>query len=300
MRVVVFGAGGQLGSLVVQQAPAHAKVSAYASSVCDITDEQNIANVISKTGPDLIINCAAYTQVDKAETESARAYAVNEQGVANLVKASSKDTRIIHVSTDFVFDGSAQQPYKTAAATNPLGIYGASKLAGELILQEQAPQRSTIVRTAWLYAAQGQNFLQTMLRLMQTRDELKVVNDQRGTPTAAHELAKALWAFADRPEHKGIYHWTNNGEATWYEFACEIQQQAWDRELLTRLIPISPITTADYPTPAKRPAYSVLEKSATWAALGIQAHSWQQALGEVLEQMQRIARSNVKAAKEKR
>jgi dTDP-4-dehydrorhamnose reductase len=167
-------------------------------------------------------------------------------------------------------------------------VYGASKLAGERILLEQAPARSTIVRTSWLYAAQGQNFLNTMLRLMQSKDELNVVDDQRGSPTAAHELAKVLWAFAGKRELTGIYHWSNKGEASWYDFACEIQQQALAMELLTRNIPLKPITTAQYPTPARRPAYSVLDKSASSLALGIEPMAWKQALGEVLKQLQRI------------
>jgi len=288
MRVLVLGAGGQLGKLVVQHAPSHAKVSSYASAVCDITDLHSLRSVISKTGADLVINCAAYTKVDLAESAAEQAWAVNQLGIENLVKATRADTRLLHVSTDFVFDGSATQPYATTAATAPLGVYGASKLAGETILLQQAPQRSTIVRTAWLYAAAGQNFMNTMLRLLQTRTELKVVHDQRGTPTAAHGLAKALWAFADKPEVHGIYHWTDAGEASWYEFACEIQQQALARGLLQQQIRVLPIATSDYPTPARRPAYSVLDKSSTWAALGLQAQPWQAMLGEVLDQLKRI------------
>ncbi len=288
MRVLVLGAGGQLGRLVVAQAPYNTKVSSYASAVCDISDRKQLQQVIAKTGPELVINCAAYTKVDLAESERDKAFAVNAAGVRNLAEITRDDVRLLHVSTDFVFDGSATQPYAPDAATNPLGVYGASKLAGEQALLELAPQRSAIVRTAWLYAAEGQNFLNTMLRLLRTRDELRVVNDQRGTPTAAHGLARALWAFADKPALNGVYHWTDAGEATWHDFACAIQQQALQRDLLQREIPVQPITTVDYPTPARRPAYSVLDKSATWQALGLQGQPWQDMLGEVLDQLKRI------------
>lgn len=288
MRVLVLGAGGQLGRLVVAQAPYNTKVSSYASAVCDISDRKQLQQVIAKTGPELVINCAAYTKVDLAETDPDKAFAVNETGVRNLVELTRPDVRILHVSTDFVFGGKAKRPYTTTSSVGPLGVYGASKLAGERVLRELASRRSVIVRTAWLYAAEGQNFLNTMLRLLRTRDELRVVNDQRGTPTAAHGLARVLWAFAEKPELHGVFHWTDNGEASWHEFACEIQAQAVARELLPRSIPIHPITTADYPTPARRPAYSVLDKNSTWKALGLASQPWQVMLGEVLDQLKRI------------
>lgn len=288
MRVLVLGAGGQLGRLVVAQAPYNTKVSSYASAVCDISDRKQLQQVIAKTAPELVINCAAYTKVDLAESERDKAFAVNEDGVRNLVEVTRPDVRLLHVSTDFVFDGKGSAPYAPDAATNPIGVYGASKLAGEKVLQQLAPQRSAIIRTAWLYAAEGQNFLNTMLRLMRTRDELRVVSDQRGTPTAAHGLAQALWACADKPELTGLYHWTDAGEASWYDFACAILAQALERGLLERDIPIHAIATHEYPTPARRPAYSVLDKSSTWRALGLQGRPWQEMLGEVLDQLKRI------------
>lgn len=287
MRVLVLGAGGQLGKRVVAQAPNNTKVSSYASAVCDISDRKQLQQVLAKTAPELIINCAAYTKVDLAESEPDKAFAVNAEGVRNLVELTRPDVRILHVSTDFVFDGTAATPYVPKAGTSPLGVYGASKLAGEQVLLELAAQRSVIVRTAWLYAAEGQNFLNTMLRLMRTREELRVVSDQRGTPTAAHGLAQALWAFADKPALAGLFHWTDAGEATWHEFACEIQTQALQRGLLQRAIPIKPIATQEYPTPARRPAYSVLDKTSTWQALDLPGKPWQHMLGEVLDQLTR-------------
>lgn len=282
MHVVLLGALGQLGRLVERSTPRGVKLSAFSSAVCDVTNGASLRRVLDKAKPDLVINCSAYTAVDKAESEKERAFAVNEEGVRNLVASTAPLTRLLHVSTDFVFDGRANGPYSTDAPVNPLGVYGASKLAGEKVLLEEAPERSCIVRTAWLYAADGQNFLNTMLRLMQERPELRVVNDQRGTPTSAHGLADVLWRFAMRPELKGIYHWTDQGEATWYEFACAIQESALRHGLLKRSIPIHPITTADYPTPATRPAYSVLDKSKTYEALGMCGQHWEGALDAVM------------------
>lgn len=283
MKTLILGANGQLGQLVTALAPPHAKVSAYASTVCDISDARSVANAIHKTGPDLIINCAAYTQVDKAESERDKAFAVNAQGVANLVQATGPDTRILHISTDFVFDGKATTPYKPDSPTDPPGIYGASKLAGEKILLAQAPNRSLILRTAWLYAAAGRNFLNTMLSLLSSRDELRVVNDQVGTPTSARSLAGAIWDFAQQPEARGIYHWTDGGQASWHEFACAIQKQALALGLLSREIPVHPIPTSEYPTPARRPAYSVLDCTTSLTLLQVQSQPWQEALNMELQ-----------------
>jgi len=282
MHVVILGANGQLGRLLVQTAPGHVKVSAFSSSVCDISNPASVARVMDKVRPDLVINAAAYTQVDKAESEAERAWAVNHQGVCHIIESTSPTTRLLHVSTDFVFDGTAREPYPTTAPTAPLGVYGASKLAGEEALLALAPTRSCIVRTAWLYAAQGKNFCNTMLQLMATRDALNVVHDQVGTPTSALGLAEVLWRFADQPGLNGIYHWTDQGQASWYEFACEIQRQGFASGLLTHTIPIAPITTSQYPTPARRPAYSVLDKHTTHAALQFTGVSWQAALAREL------------------
>jgi len=282
MHVVILGANGQLGRLLVKTAPGHVKVSAFSSSVCDISNPASVARVMDKVRPDLVINAAAYTQVDRAETETEQAWAVNHQGVLHLIGATSPTTRLLHVSTDFVFDGTAREPYLPTAPTAPLGVYGASKLAGEQALLSLAPERSCIVRTAWLYAAEGKNFCNTMLHLMATREALNVVHDQTGTPTSALGLAEVLWRFADQPSLRGIYHWTDQGQASWYEFACEIQRQGLEAGLLKQAIAVSPITTDQYPTPAKRPAYSVLDKRTTCEALDIAGVSWQAALAREL------------------
>ncbi len=284
MKILLTGAHGQLGQALQQLVTADVQLVALSSQQLDLVDAGQVQAAIAQHQPAVIINAAAYTQVDKAESESARAWAVNQQGVANLVNATTAATRLLHISTDFVFDGLAHTPYTTTAATHPLGVYGNSKLGGEQVLLSQAPERSCIIRTAWLYSAGSKNFLHTMLQLMQTRDSLRVVADQRGTPTSAAGLAAALWRAVQLPAVTGLLHWTDDGETTWHGFACEIQRLGLQYGLLHRQVPIHPIATHDYPTPAQRPAYSVLDKESTFAALGLRALPWQRALAEVIQQ----------------
>ncbi|MEI7950829.1 MAG: dTDP-4-dehydrorhamnose reductase [Gammaproteobacteria bacterium] len=284
MKILLTGAHGQLGQALQQLVPADVQLVALSSQQLDLVDAGQVQAAIAQHQPAVIINAAAYTQVDKAESESARAWAVNQQGVANLVNATTAATRLLHISTDFVFDGLAHTPYATTAATHPLGVYGNSKRGGEQVLLSQAPDRSCIIRTAWLYSAGSKNFLHTMLQLMQTRDSLRVVADQRGTPTSAAGLAAALWRAVQLPAVTGLLHWTDDGETTWHGFACEIQRLGLQYGLLHRQVPIHPIATRDYPTPAQRPAYSVLDKESTFAALGLRALPWQRALAQVIQQ----------------
>jgi dTDP-4-dehydrorhamnose reductase len=283
MKILILGAGGQLGALLVAGAPAHVLVFAASSSDINICNAEQLSQKIAALAPDVIINAAAYTQVDKAEAEPAMAWAVNHQGVRNIIEASSAATRIIHISTDFVFDGTASTPYLPDAKVNPLSVYGLSKQAGEQELLDKAAGRSCIIRTAWLYAATGKNFVNTMLALLASREQLNVVNDQKGTPTSAHTLAEVIWRFVECPTLHGIFHWTDIGETTWYSFASEIQRLGLEYGLLHKLIPIMPIPTSAYPTPARRPAYSVLDKQKTWSALGIKGSPWQHELGKVLK-----------------
>jgi dTDP-4-dehydrorhamnose reductase len=282
MKVVVLGAGGQLGRALTATAPASHVLTALSSAQLDITDAAAVARMCAELQPEVVLNAAAYTQVDRAESELERAFEVNRDGVANLVAGSTTSTRLIHVSTDFVFDGNATRPWLPTAPVNPLSVYGQSKSAGEAVLLTQAPLRSCIVRTAWLYAAEGRNFLNTMLGLMASRDSLSVVDDQRGTPTSVLSLAAALWRLVDLPMVRGVLHWTDAGEASWYEFASEIQAQALRLGLLASRIPLHPIPTSAYPTPAARPAYSVLDKTDTWQVLGMRALPWQEELERVL------------------
>jgi len=281
MKVMITGANGQLGHALQSTAPAHADLVALTRAELDIADEDAVLALVAELTPDLIINAAAYTAVDRAETDVDMAYRVNEAGPGALAAAAAAHgARFIHVSTDFVFNGEAGRPYAPDQATAPLGVYGASKRAGEEAVQRHASS-ALIVRTAWVYGSTGNNFVRTMLRLMGERDEVRVVADQIGTPTFADGLAGALWAL-DAAGGTGIHHWTDSGAASWYDFAVAIQEEAVALGLLTRTVPIIPIATSDYPTPAKRPSYSVLDKRSAVALIGAPPPHWRVNLRHML------------------
>lgn len=284
--VLLTGATGQLGYELKRSCPAHIRLIATSNDQLDITRLHQVQAAITEYKPDCIINCAAYTAVDKAESDQAAAYAVNASAVHQLAEAalvlSKKPPLIIHISTDFVFDGQASTPYSVDADTAPLSIYGASKLAGEQALKDYP--RALIVRTSWLYSAHGANFVKTMLRLMNDKDSLNVIYDQIGSPTWAYALAESLWAL-QAANTTGILHCSDNGVASWYDFALAIQDDALTLGLLTREIPIKPIRTSQYPTPAKRPAYSVMDKSLTEEALGKTLPYWRDSLRMMLNEL---------------
>lgn len=286
MKVLITGADGQLGYELQRTAPAHVRCLALNRSKLDITDADAIERIMVTERPQLIINAAAYTAVDKAEHESACATRVNAEAPGLLARAAAAhERRIIHLSTDFVFDGTGCQPYRPLDRTAPLGVYGASKREGERCVQDEAGARALVLRTSWVYSAHGSNFVKTMLRLMAERDVLRVVADQVGTPTWAHGLATTIWQFSARPELHGVFHWSDAGTASWYDFAVAIQEEAQRAGLLREAIPIRPIASADYPTAAQRPAYAVLEKSETWAALAVQPTHWRVALRRMLAEL---------------
>jgi dTDP-4-dehydrorhamnose reductase len=280
MKALIVGSKGQLGRALVASAPAGMEVLAYASDTLNITDEAAVNAAVQVARPDFILNAAAYTAVDKAESDEARALAVNGTGVGVLAKAAnSVGAKLAHVSTDFVFDGLSGVPYCPDAPTSPLGAYGRTKLAGELLAGD-----ALVVRTAWVYAPRGNNFVRTMLRLMAERPEVKVVADQIGTPTYAPGLATALWTLATISV-RGIHHYTDAGAASWYDFAVAIQEEALAIGLLPKAVPVIPISTADFPTPARRPHYSVLDKTSTFAALGGPAPHWRANLRIMLSEI---------------
>jgi dTDP-4-dehydrorhamnose reductase len=235
-----------------------------------------------------IINCAAYTAVDKAEDDVETCRRLNTLGAANIAACAQKiGAQIIHISTDYVFDGTGSRPYTEDDATAPTGVYGLTKRDGELAVIENNP-RSYIIRTAWLYGKYGNNFVQTMPRLMNERDEVKVVNDQRGSPTWAFDLASAVLAViaaADSGKNIpfGIYHFTNEGNITWFDFAKEICRQGRELGRISKDCAVKPCTSAEYPAKVKRPAYSVLDKSKIKAALGIDIPAWDKSLKEFFE-----------------
>ena len=263
-KVLVTGAKGQVGSEIVKTVPAGFTVIGLGSNELDITNQQQVTAVIAQYKPDLIINAAAYTAVDKAESDSDNAYAVNQQAVAWLAQAAKQaDIPFFHISTDYVFDGESTTPYKETDPVNPQSVYGMSKLAGEQVLAA-THNKHIILRTSWVFGAEGNNFVKTMLRLGKERDELSVVADQHGCPTSARSIAEVLWQLAEKYMSEralpwGIYHFSNSPACTWHEFAVEIFQQAKERGLLENIPSVKSITSEDYPTPAKRPAWSVLD-----------------------------------------
>lgn len=282
MKVLVTGAGGQLGRALIARTPKAVDVIAATSGKLDISDRTAVLAFVERERPELILNAAAYTAVDQAESDGERAKAVNDIGVANLVVAAETvGARVAHVSTDFVFDGLASRAYPVDAPTAPLGAYGATKLAGEKRLRPT----DLCVRTAWVYAAEGKNFVRTMLRLMAEREELGVVADQIGSPTSADDLADALWRLALGGQ-SGVFHFTDSGVASWYDFAVAIRDEGVALGLLAgTAAQVKPIATADYPTPAKRPGFSVLDTRKTAAGLGAPPPHWRHSLIKVLEQI---------------
>ncbi len=282
VTILLLGAGGQLGRLVAEQALPEVRLLSLPRDMLDVADSFAVKLALEETRPDIIINCAAYTAVDRAEAEVELAFAVNVRGPENLAEAMAHKTRLIHISTDFVFTAMADRPYQPEDPVDPQSAYGKSKREGERILLEKRPDTSTIIRTSWLYSADGRNFVNTMLRLMNERDELSIVSDQFGSPTSAEGLAGIIWKFVARNVPQGLYHWSDEGVISWYDFACGIQRIALDIGLLEKEIRLIPIRTEDYPVPARRPAYSALDSSTTQALLDVKARPWKDQLHDVL------------------
>jgi dTDP-4-dehydrorhamnose reductase len=289
MKVLITGAGGQVGWELQQTVSTDIEITALHRVELDIADQAAVMSVIKELQPNLVINAAAYTAVDKAEEEVDRAYKVNVDGAANIARAVEDcSARLIHISTDFVFDGTGTKPYLPGDEPKPSGVYGASKLQGERAVMAETSGRAVILRTAWVYSVHGSNFVKTMLRLMAEREELGVVDDQVGTPTWAKELAKTIWLIAGKTDMQGTYHWTDDGKASWYDFALAIQEEAYGLGLLQKTIPIKPIKTEEYPTPARRPAYSVLDKTSTLEALDCKAPHWRESLIKMLIELKEL------------
>jgi dTDP-4-dehydrorhamnose reductase len=273
MKALIFGAAGQLGRALAKTAPPGARLVALDHAQCDVTDPDAVARAIAAAAPDLVLNAAAYNAVDRAEAEPEAAQRLNGAAPGAIAAAArAAGARTVHVSTDFVFDGAASVPYRPEDAAAPCSVYGRSKLAGERAVLE-ADADALVVRTAWLYAPEGANFVNTMLRLMRERAVIGVVSDQIGTPTWAPSLAASLWALAGK-NARGLWHFTDAGVASWYDFAVAIEEEARASGLLPKPVTIRPIATAAYPTAARRPAFSLLEKTATWDLLGESAPHW--------------------------
>jgi dTDP-4-dehydrorhamnose reductase len=291
--VLLTGAAGQLGKTIKSLWSQSGLADRYelhpvSRKQLDITSASDVAATLSKLNPAVVINCSAYTAVDKAENDQKNAYLVNEKGPENLaISCAHSSARLIHISTDFVFSGTFDKPITLTQLANPAGVYGASKRAGELAIMAQ-PSRAVILRTSWLYSPFNANFVKTMLRLMSERESLGVVADQRGAPTSTLSLALAIFKVIDKPEVDGIYHWSDAADISWYDFAVAIQDSAVAAGLLNKAIPISPIKTSDYPTPAARPSYSVLDCSQTEADLGFQQFDWRTQLDQVVQKLKEV------------
>jgi dTDP-4-dehydrorhamnose reductase len=275
---MVTGANGQLGRALAAAAPVEIELITHDRQALDITNEAAVFAAVQAERPDVIVNAAAYTAVDRAEEEPARAMEVNGHAVETLARAArDAGARLVHISSDFVFDGTRSAPYPPTAVPIPLSVYGRSKLAGEVAAGSEA----LIIRTSWIYSATGHNFVTTMLRLMAQQRDLRVVNDQIGTPCFAPGLAAAIWQLAAGGV-RGVVHYADSGATSWYDFAVAIQEEALAAGYLRQEVRIAPIRTSEYPARAVRPAYSVLETESTWARLGYQAPHWRDQLKTML------------------
>lgn len=283
MKILITGANGQLGKeLIVAFKNSKYKIVALSHKDLDITNAENVAYILADEKPAIVINCAAYTAVDKAEAETLKAYNINESGAKNLaISCKENNIKLIHISTDFVFDGTHSMPYLETDSTNPLSVYGKSKLAGELAIQ-QANSDSIIIRTSWLYSSFGANFLKTIIRLCNERDELGIVADQIGSPTYAYDLAVAIKSICESPmltSTSGLFHFSNQGVGSWYDFAVCIANN------IDAKTKINPISTNQYPTPATRPHYSVLNTSKIKSTFGIIIPHWQTSVVDCIKKL---------------
>jgi len=284
MNIVVIGNAGQLSYELVR--------ILGEGTVClgpeetDITHEQTLAKTLSALSPDVIINAAAYTAVDKAEEDRARCHGINATAVENLAKyCKQAGAFLVHVSTDYVFNGHKGSPYLPDDPIEPQGAYGQTKADGEKALLTLLPDASCLIRTAWVYSAHGNNFVKTMLRLMAEKPQLSVIDDQIGTPTWAKGLAEVC---VNAAQHKtqGVYHWTDEGVASWYDFALAIQELGREKGLLDNSIPVLPIPSSQYPTPARRPHYSVLDKTLTRSTFSsLHLTHWRTQLSAMMDEL---------------
>lgn len=283
MKYLITGANGQIGHQLAAQLRGKAEVLATVRQTLDISNQKQVFETVNNFRPDVIINAAAYTAVDKAESETDLAFAVNESGAKYLAQAANEvGAAILHISTDYVFDGKGETPYRETDSAAPQNVYGKSKLAGEIAVQA-ACERHIILRTAWVFNEKGGNFVKTMLRLGASRDSLGVVADQFGAPTYAGDIAAALIKIAEKiilgqSDKFGVYHFSGSPYVSWYDFASEIFVQALAQNVLAQIPILNAIATADYPTPASRPANSRLDCGKIQAAFGIEASDWRKAL----------------------
>lgn len=291
MKIIVIGKSGQLAWELARFSSGSVDIVCLGRNDIDVFDYDSAFSVISGLNADAVINASAYTAVDKAEEDKDAAFALNYDAVACLARVCKElGMHFVHVSTDFVFDGLKSSPYLPGDYKSPIGVYGASKSAGEDEIVACIPDSGCIIRTSWVYSVHGNNFVKTMLRLMSEKPELGIISDQIGSPTLASSLAcVCVEAVVNRVA--GIHHYTDNGVASWYDFAVAIQELGLDKGLLSVEIPIKSISTSDYPTPAARPSYSVLDKSSLVAALpGVELVHWRKQLSTMLDELKLLTK----------
>lgn len=291
MNILIAGITGQLGQQLQRALAGAGQITGCGRDTLDLAQPETIRRVMREVKPDLIVNAGAHTAVDRAESEPELATAINATGPGILAEEAHKlGATLIHISTDYVFDGIISRPYLETDPTNPLGVYGKSKLAGEEAIRA-AGGHHIILRTAWVYGALGKsNFVKTMLRLGAERQEIRVVADQVGSPTWTGDLAGAIGQLISRisPEIAGTYHYTNSGVASWYDFAVAIFEEAGALGFPLKVERVIPISTAEYPTPARRPAYSVLSCAKITAVLGTHPPHWRSGLRKMLAELKAI------------
>lgn len=287
-RLALIGANGMLARKVRELLPKHYELHGFDLPEFDVTDRECVTTVLARLAPAVIINCAAYTNVDGAETEEALAMQVNGTAPGYLAMVAKQlGATLVHISTDYVFAGEKTEPYLESDAVAPASAYGRTKLAGERAIVDSGLTRYYIVRTSWLYGPGGKNFVETVMRLATEREELRIVADQIGSPTYTADLAGALFALLAAGETGapyGIYHYANDGEASWYDFACAIVALMRKQKLPVKAQRVVPITTEEYPLPARRPAYSVFSKAKYSAATGTVVPDWQSSLKQYLQE----------------
>lgn len=281
MKILLTGASGQLGRCIQDRLPEGWQLHAFGSAELDISNKSLVEETVSRLKPDAIVNAAAYTAVDKAESEPELAARVNTQGPENLALAArAVGAKFVHVSTDYVFDGEGHRPYLETDETHPLGVYGSTKLDGENAALAILPE-TAVVRTAWVFSEYGNNFVKTMVKLAESRDALGIVSDQRGCPTYAGDLAEALITLLKVEAPGGVYHYGGDREVSWFEFADRIFDIAVAEGRLDKKPELTAMTTDQYPTPAKRPAYSVLDGEKI-KSLGVALSDWDVALKDII------------------
>ena len=285
-NVLLIGSQGQLGFELLRTCPTGVRVAGCDMAEVDIRDAESVSSLVRDLRPDVIVNAAAYTAVDQAESERELAFAVNASGAANVAEASAESGgRLIHLSTDFIFDGERGRPYRPDDLPSPISVYGASKAEGEGRVLDCLGEQVTVLRTSWLYSIHGRNFVKTILGRMASGDELRVVTDQVGAPTWARTLAGVIWKLVGAPSTPRVLHWSDAGVASWYDFAVAIQEEALTCGLLDSPVQLSPISSSEFPTRARRPHFSVLDSSETWRLLGRPAQHWRASLRAMLAEL---------------